>query len=164
MGSVIKSKSLPEKSIILKSVETIDYFDSFKINKATSDTIDKIVVEIFNSPAWVESLMSIRNSMVKIFGLKTGKQTEPEKDFYPIGSKLKYFRVIDRNENEIVFGEKDKHLNFISSILIDRTASEIYLNTLVHFNNIGGRLYFLPVKPFHKIIIKSLLKKLLKTS
>ena len=57
--------------------------------------------------------------------------------------------------------ENDKHLNFRTSVLIDRKEplSHIYLTTIVKFNNIWGRLYFIPVKPFHRIIIKTLLKK-----
>ena len=56
-------------------------------------------------------------------------------------------------------GEDDKHLNFRTSIMIDKSKSTISLITLVHFNNVWGKLYFLPVKPFHRLIIRSLLKK-----
>jgi hypothetical protein len=59
-------------------------------------------------------------------------------------------------------GEDDKHLNFRASILHDKAEGTIYLTTLVHFNNVWGRLYFLPVKPFHKIIMKTLLTRYLK--
>jgi hypothetical protein len=35
----------------------------------------------------------------------------------------------------------------------------VYLSTIVQFKIFFGWRYFLPVKPFHRIIIKSLLNK-----
>lgn len=112
----------------------------------------KTAAEIFKLPKWVNWLMKIRNSIVGIFGLKTAKE---ERD-----GQTMYFAVIEQNENEIVMGEKDKHLDFRASVLVDKAYSFLYVTTLVHFNNFGGRVYFFPVKPFHKIILKSLLKRL----
>jgi hypothetical protein len=93
--------------------------------------------------------------------LKTGNPLREEKTFFPVGSRAGYFTVLDRNENEIVMGEKDKHLNFNTSVFIDRENAFIYLTTIVHFNNILGKAYFIPVKPFHKLIIKSSLRNYL---
>jgi hypothetical protein len=106
--------------------------------------------------------MKLRDIIVKGFGLKTGDKNdiiiEPH---YSIGSKAVYFTVLDRNENEIVMAENDKHLNFSTSVMVEKdpASSTINLSTIVQFNNFFGSLYFLPVKPFHRIIIKSLLKK-----
>ena len=105
--------------------------------------------------------MKIRDQFVGIFGLATGSKENTNIDsFYPIGSKAVYFTVLDRNENEIVMAENDKHLNFRTSVFIDRhdITSTIYFSTVVSFNNIWGKLYFVPVKPFHRLIIRSLLK------
>ena len=96
-------------------------------------------------------LMGIRDSVVGIFGLKTGKEI--------LKGQTTNFPIIEQLENEIVMGENDKHLDFRTSVSVDRENSFIYLTTIVHFNNLFGRLYFLPVKPFHKIIVKSSLKR-----
>jgi hypothetical protein len=55
----------------------------------------------------------------------------------------------------------DTHLNFRVSVLIDRGKSYIYTTTLVHYNNRWGKLYFFFVKPFHRIIVRSIMKRLL---
>lgn len=152
MRKVTRLTVIPENSIIANGFDGIDYCDSFRLIKTTNDSIEKIAADIFKMPKWVNWLMSIRNSIVGIFGLKISK------DF-----KIKqttYFAMIEQNENEIVMGENDKHLDFRASVLVDRSNSFIYLTTLVHFNNFWGKVYFLPVKPFHKIILKSLLKRL----
>jgi hypothetical protein len=69
------------------------------------------------------------------------------------------FTVSARNGNEIVMEEDDKHLTFGTSVLIDREQSEIYLTTVVKYHNWGGRLYFIPVKPVHRMLVKSQIKR-----
>ncbi|MBN1925511.1 MAG: DUF2867 domain-containing protein [Prolixibacteraceae bacterium] len=166
MKKVKRTNKVPENSIIAKDFVKTDYCDSFQIVTQNDDTIDKITTDIFQTPKWADILMGIRNSVVKIVGLKGGgrKMDTHSSDFYPIGSKAVYFTVIDRNENEIVMAENDKHLNFKVSVLLDRHGNNVAINltTIVKFNNFLGHLYFLPVKPFHRIIIISLLKRILK--
>jgi len=163
MKPIVEFDNVPDSSIILKDFGKVDYCDSFQLQKRTNDSIDKITTNAFKMPGWVNFLMKIRNSIVGIFGLKTDFKNGKNLLFQnPTDSKSALFNVINRNDNEIVMGENDKHLNFRLSVLIIRkeSLSEIYLTTIVKFNNIWGRLYFLPVKPFHKIIVKSLLKKI----
>lgn len=108
--------------------------------------------------------MKIRNCIVGLFGLKAGNKQEANvADHYSTGSKAVYFTVTDRNDCEIIMAENDKHLNFRASVLINRngTDSKIYLTTIVRYNNFLGRLYFMSVKPFHSIIMKSILKRAL---
>ena len=142
---------IPENSVISNGFDRIDYFDTYCAVKSTGDSAEKIAAEIFKLPKWVNGLMNIRNSIAAIFGLKSNKKARE--------GQTTYFTVIEKNENEIVMGENDKHLNFRVSVFLDRANSLIYLTTLVHFNNFLGRAYFFPVKPFHKIIVKSILKR-----
>lgn len=162
MSYVTKMDHIPGNSLVLMNFGKIDYYDAYQISKKTNDTIDKITTKIFKMPVWVQFLLKVRDSIVGIFGLRTGDMKDPNTEvFYPIGSKAVYFTVLDRNDNEIVMAETDKHLNFRVSVLIERndTISKIYLTTAVKFNNIWGRLYFWPVKPFHRLIIRSILKR-----
>jgi len=54
-------------------------------------------------------------------------------------------------------GEEDRHLVFRTSVLVTGIfdASFVHVTTIVRFNNIWGRFYFLPVKPFHRLIVES---------
>jgi len=151
MKIITSLSTIPEKSVLANGFGTIDYCDSYRIVKATNDTAEEIAAIILKQSKWEKCLMGIRDSIVGIFGLKTGKDIRK-------GQKT-LFPVIEQNENEIVFGENDKHLNVKVSVLVDRINSYIYLTTIVHFNNFFGRLYFLPVKPFHRIIVKSSFKR-----
>lgn len=163
MQSVKRVKEIPDSSLIKIGFDNIDYWDSYKTERIVSGTIENITTDMFELPNWANILLSIRNRAVKIFGLKTDstKSVNDPVNFV-VGSKAGFFNVIDRNENEIVLGENDKHLNFRVSVLIKKqdAISVIYLITIVKFNNIWGWIYFLPVKPFHQLIIKTMLKNL----
>lgn len=155
----------PERSILLKELKYFDYCDSFKVMIFKMESLDKITTQIFQTPRWADMLMRIRNAFARLIGLDTGgyKRDTYVSDYYPIGSRAVYFTVIDRNDNEILMAENDKHLNFRVSVLKiqEEAITYIYLSTVVKFNNSLGRLYFFFVKPFHRIIIISLLKRLL---
>ncbi|MBU3916777.1 DUF2867 domain-containing protein [bacterium] len=60
-------------------------------------------------------------------------------------------------------GSDDKHLYYRISVMKKEIeqGTEIYLNTIVKFKNIWGRIYFLPVSLGHKLVVKSLLKRLI---
>lgn len=100
--------------------------------------------------------------MVSIFGLKTsGKLTDRQKQLDAFtcepGEQLALFKVFNKTDNEVILGEDDKHLNFRVSLFLDHKKSEtkkktLTITTTVEFNNWFGRLYFLPVRPFHNLL------------
>jgi hypothetical protein len=153
MKKVTKSASIPGESTIANGFGSIDYHDTYSIIKATDKTAEEISKKLMQLPDWVTVLFFIRNRIVGVFGLKTDKKTQKPDAF---------FKVVENRDDEFVMGEDDKHLNFRASILKDKTNETISLTTVVHYNNVWGRVYFFPVKPFHKIIMKVLLKRYLK--
>ena len=162
--SVINKSSIPENSIIPEFISDIDYEDcySFSISNNTM-SIQELYVAIFSSaPKWVEGLMRFRNWLVKFFGLKTEMKKAPDAEFQ-VGDKVGIFTIFNILENEIIAGEDDRHLNFRVSILREITeTTQISVATLVHYNNRFGRFYMSIVKPFHRLVVKSLIKKAIK--
>ncbi|MDR0748629.1 MAG: DUF2867 domain-containing protein [Tannerellaceae bacterium] len=153
MKKVIKSENIPLKSTVANGFGRIDYQDIYSIAQQTGKTAKEISKELLAMPGWVSVLFRLRNRIVGVFGLKTDRNT-PKAEIF--------FTVIENREDEIVMGEVDKHLNFRASILKDESGSTISLITVVHYNNVWGKVYFFPVKPFHKIIMRVLLKRYLK--
>ena len=153
MNKIIKLKAIPEKSHISNGFEKIDYSDSYSIKKTTHKSMEDISKEIMTLPDWAIFLFSLRNKIVKKFGLKTDTKNNEQKTF---------FTLIEKNKNEIVLGEDDKHLNFRASIMREQLEDTIILTTVVHFNNGFGKVYFFLIKPFHKLIMRTLLKRQLK--
>jgi len=168
---IYKSK-LPEKSVLNDKKKTFNYIDSFEglyIDKDISVTSTEIGKAFFASgPKWVEKLFSLRNQIVTLFGLKiSGSVTEMKKKLETFncesGEQLGLFKVYAKSEHEVVLGEDDKHLNFRVSLFSDTQLKEnsfrkLTITTTVEFNNWFGRLYFLPVRLFHQLIVPTMLK------
>ncbi|MCK8522939.1 DUF2867 domain-containing protein [Aquimarina sp. D1M17] len=162
--------TLPENSILFGTA--FDYADSYKSNFSSSEVItQKELGKAFflSAPKWVGALMTLRNTIVSVFGLKTGgsitKRNLQNEDFdFKKGQSVGIFKIYDKNENEIIMGEDDSHLDFRVSLLLQPQNDQkaLTISTLVTFNNWLGKLYFLPVKPFHKIIVRNMLKRTLK--
>ena len=160
MDSINKS-SLPSVSKINKFIDRNDYEDcySFTIPNNTK-SIQELYISIFSSaPKWGDKLMTLRNKIVHLFGLKT-EMTKNLDSQFEVGDKIGIFTIYDIQENEIIAGENDKHLDFRVSILrIVNKETKVFVSTLVQYHNWFGKLYFFIVKPFHKIVVKSLIKK-----
>ena len=170
---MISKTEIPQNSL-LRQTGPYDYEDSFSIaiidakNKITVD--DVVQVFMTSSPTWVKMLMTLRNKIVAPFGLKTGtdtRQITAEKMEFNTGSRIGLFKIMARNENEIIVGEDDKHLNFKVSLWLRSDSAngnnkEVILSTAVNFNNWLGRLYFAVVKPFHKLIVPVMMKQMAK--
>lgn len=165
---VKKYKTIPKDSLVGKSFGNFDYYDAYSItiNGRNSFSIDFLFSKFSNiSPAWMQALMKIRNFLVSFIGLKTGELDTVSENDLKEGCRIGFFIITARNENEIVFGEDDKHLNFESSLLLKSDGENKYLYsiTIVKFHNFTGRAYFFFIKPFHKLIIRSVLKQLART-
>ena len=128
-----------------------DYCDrvSKRIKTTEPLTPDCLFEAMFcDFPAPVAWLMRLRNALVKPFKLKGGDG----------------FRnlVSERNDEEIILSKKDRHLDFLVSIYCSQlqdgwqTAS---VTTVVKFNNTFGRIYFIAIWIFHKLLTKSLFLK-----
>ena len=112
------------------------------------------------------------NSITPLRGLKTSKNVKNKEEIIRNlkgvpNEQIGLFKIFESSSNEIVMGEDDKHLNFRVSLLLDSSSSHqelknITITTTVQFNNTFGKLYFLPVKPFHHQIVPSILKGIIK--
>ncbi|MCQ2180360.1 MAG: DUF2867 domain-containing protein [Bacteroidales bacterium] len=128
-----------------------DYNDSVfkRIKPAEPLTPDCIFEDMFcNFPKPVAWLMKMRNALVKPFGLQGGSG----------------FRslVSERNDEEIIICKNDRHLCFWVSIYCSRPEDgwqEAAVTTVVKFNNLLGKIYFIGIWVFHKLLVKSLFRK-----
>ncbi|MDD8018972.1 MAG: DUF2867 domain-containing protein [Bacteroidota bacterium] len=167
----ITKTALPINSLIEKSFPRFDYADAYVCKFGTNKqiTTDDLVFAFFDSgPKWVVTLFYLRNSIAKVFGLKAPgtddldalrKNIKVEK-----GNGLGLFKVLDKTADEVLLGEDDKHLNFRLSFFLcndELTKTNTFiLSTTVLMNNRLGKLYFLFVKPFHNIIVPTIMKEI----
>ncbi|WP_100615704.1 DUF2867 domain-containing protein [Confluentibacter citreus] len=167
---------IPNDSVLNASHKKYHYVDSFQgiindaNNKFTSGDVGKAFFS--SGPKWIGHLFAMRNRIASLFGLKTaGNLTDRERQLENFkcepGERLGLFKVFTKTENEVILGEDDKHLNFRVSLFLKEQTNKTYykeltVSTAVEFNNWFGRLYFLPVRPFHKRIVPTMLKSIAK--
>jgi len=172
----IKKTEIPKNSLLKTNNMSYDYIDSFQgqfIDKFQKIGTTEIGKSFFSSgPKWIDKLFALRNKLVGLFGLKTsGKITDRQNMLDNFkgekGEQIGLFKVFDKTDDEIILGEDDKHLNFRISLFIDKqnenkTNKKLIISTTVKFNNWFGRLYFFPVRLFHKLIVPTMLKGIIK--
>jgi len=133
-------------------------FFSPKIN-----SLEKAIELSFSpfSNGWINYLFRLRDWLVKPFNLKTAEDYNLE---FPSkiekGGTVGFFDVKDANDKEVLMYTEDSHLSayFCISFLQSNDKKTLKSSTIVFLNNRLGKVYFFIIKPFHKLIIKRMLK------
>jgi hypothetical protein len=111
-----------------------------------------------HSPRWVDNLLAMRN-LVAPSGLKTGAPSSTS-----ISGTLGIFPVLSGAQDRLVAGFDDSHLDF--RVVVDVAGadlvSSVTMTTLLVPNNLLGRAYLATILPFHRIIIRSILRQVIK--
>ena len=158
-------------SLIRRATPNPDFEDCFTTTFTSNKTIDldTLVYKSFSTLAngWVDLLFRLRNVLVKPFKLKTSPDNRPVMKIRPKiekGGNVAFFDVKEVNNEEVLMYAEDSHLNayFSISLVQEVTCTTLSCSTSVNFHNIFGRVYFVFVKPFHKLIIKSMLRRIAK--
>lgn len=173
----ILKTELPKASLLHTTPHPYHYVDSFQgmlydvDNTITPGDVGKAF--FISGPKWVEKLFALRNNIVAGLGLKTAGDISDRKQKLAYftcepNEQMGLFKVFAKTEHEVIFGEDDKHLDFRVSLLLqplenDSTKKALTISTTVVFHNGLGRLYFLPVRPFHKLIVPVMLKGIITT-
>ena len=158
-----KTTIIPAMSKLKFDEKSFHYIDSYMGQYLTNShyyTITDISELFFNSgPKWADFLMSIRDKIVGLFGLKTASKISDEERNHGAlkfeeGEQLNIFKLYSKSESELIMGDDDKHLNFRVSLLL--------ITTVVTYRNWLGKIYFIPVKPFHGFIVKETLRRMIR--
>jgi hypothetical protein len=166
----IQQISIPACSLLEKNELSIDYSDSFssRFHSEQRLTLETCVRYCLNNlPAWIVFLLKIRNILVIPFGLKSGN--ESDKDYlFPIisiskGSQAGFFKVQDLTNEEALLFITDSHLDAWLSVIVKDLPDqqEICMTTAVKFHNLTGKIYFFFIKPFHKLVIRSMINRVI---
>ncbi len=154
---MISKVEVPKESAIFEYISDVDYSDAYKMPLSNPHlSAEEIYIHIFSHiPSWVVQLMVVRNKVVSLFGLKTGDGVSHKK-VLTVGKKAGFFLIYSIEEEEIIAGEDNIHLNFRVSVL--KKNEEVIISTLVHYNNLFGKIYMSIITPFHKIVVKAMMK------
>lgn len=154
MGVVVEQRvTLPHPDL-----PEADWADSYavRVERSDLDPLDVARDLLGRAPRWVAVLLKIRNRIVGLFGLKSAELELTGQD------RVGGFPVIERDERHVLLGFNDKHLDFRIVVAIEAEGAKhqhVSLTTLVQRHNLFGRVYILVITPFHKLIVKTFLRR-----
>lgn len=159
--------NIPWDSLIQEATPTSDYDDCFEISFIARKDVNcsDVVYHSFGSfsKGWIDYLVRLRNFLVKPFDIKTSEEEKVNFDFNkPIekGERVDFFEVANTSENEVLLYGEDMHLEAYLAISIEKhkKLTTIRFATTVNLRNTFGKVYLFVIKPFYKLIVKSMLK------
>lgn len=108
------------------------------------------------SPWWVDTRMKLRDAIVAPLGLKTARSARHDKI-----EKIGFFPLLSETPQRVVAGFNDSHLDF--RVVIDvapaGSGQRVTATTIVLMHNWTGRTYLSIIKPFHRMVVRSMLKQ-----
>jgi hypothetical protein len=162
-----RAVALPPGSRIDDLLPQADLADAFAIDipSGSTDDIDTLVRHVLGSPAaGFRTLLGLRDALVAGFGIKTTRQLRDEPADHA-APRIFIFRVYAVHVDEMILGEDDKHLDFRASVRLrgdqrgSVSARELVLTTVVHCHNLLGRCYIALIRPFHRLVVRSMLRR-----
>jgi len=145
------------------NVDTAALLTGAQFSDAFSVTVESAALDarraaermLGRSPRWIRALMALRDYLVTPFGLKTSPPAGTHADAIGI------FPVLSDTPNRLVAGFDDAHLDF--RVVVDVTSSgagqRVTATTLVLTHNLLGRVYLAIILPFHRLIVRAMLRQ-----
>ncbi|MEO6104188.1 MAG: DUF2867 domain-containing protein [Pseudoxanthomonas sp.] len=163
---VVTCMLLPPQSSIGKIYGRVDLSDSYSVTLPPGTCHDPEILArfVFSRRArWMDLLMAVRDVAVSAFGLKTSTQLVGVETAAQ-GERIAIFRIFHVDKREIILGEDDSHLDFRISVLHlpaeePESESRLVVSTVVHCHNRLGRTYLRIITPFHRVIVRSILRR-----
>ncbi len=134
-----------------------DWADCYELQVPKSDLTAIVAARAMlgRFPPWVRLLMSLRNSVTSLFGLKsTGSNLEANK------GTIGFFPIVSQSDDQVVLGFDDRHLNFrvVIGVRDDGQGRRLVdTTTLVRRKILLGRIYIALITPFHRLIVSKML-------
>jgi hypothetical protein len=108
------------------------------------------------APRWIGALTALRNILVAPFGLKTsGASATTPRDMIGI------FPVISQTPDRLIAGFNDIHLDFrvVVDVATHGAGQQVTATTLVRTHNGLGRTYLAIILPFHRLVVRAMLRQ-----
>jgi len=118
-------------------------------------------------PSWVKFLYGIRWGFVRLLGMKQENmpsmpQQRPEDINFESGKPAAFFTIEQAEENHFwIASAKEKHLDAYIVVAVEpisETMNRFHVATIVHYNDWSGPVYFNVIRPFHHIVVSSMMK------
>jgi hypothetical protein len=156
---------MPANCTFSRELAKLYYWDSFEacLGRAELSMTDIYLGIFAHLPGWINWLLVLRTKIVSVFGIKGPTSAQLNnveiKKKYVAGETIALFTLFSRDDNEIVTGGDDKHLDFRVSVLrlSEDGVSKVVLTTIVTPHNVFGKAYLFFILPFHKFAVRTVM-------
>jgi hypothetical protein len=144
-----------EAGALLAGAQFIDAY-SVTIHGTALDARHAAWKMLEKQPRWIWALMTLRDFVVRPFGLKTAETARRA-----ASDRVGFFPVLSETPQRIVAGLNDRHLDFRVVVEVARsgTGQSVTATTVVLTHNWLGRTYLAIILPFHRLIVRSMLRQ-----
>ncbi|WP_267278534.1 DUF2867 domain-containing protein [Arthrobacter sp. CDRTa11] len=141
------------RSMAFSSIPAPDYADVIVLpvpvgqRECPSDprTWAETMFSLKSMPAWVTALLGVRQAVVGLVGINKA----------PAG----VFAVSKVHGEEALISADDTHLDFRCGVAYDAGARLLRVTTAVRLKGWRGRLYFLPVRLLHPLVVHAMMAR-----
>jgi hypothetical protein len=142
-----------DSGVLLAGAQFSDAY-SIAIDGTVLDVRQAAEKMLARGPRWIDMLLALRNLMVASLGLKTSAPSDAS-------DVIGIFPVVSQTLGRLVAGFDDRHLDF--RVVVDVTSlgrgQRVTATTLVLTHNLLGRAYLAIILPFHRLIVRSMLRQ-----
>ncbi len=134
------------------------FADAFRVTVGPPRLTARTAAErmLRDPPRWIGGLLRLRNRIVAPFGLVAPDPYGPR-----AAGRIGIFPVMSETPDRLVLGLDDSHLDF--RLVVDVAAAgagcEVTATTVVLTHNPLGRAYLAAILPFHRIIVRTMLRR-----
>jgi hypothetical protein len=135
---------------VLEAFTRIDYEDTFQVPIPSGRSLDiQSIIEGFII------------SMQPWFPRKPGRKKGMDVEIHP-GGNIGGWEVFSKSGSEIIIGLNRKHIDLRLALRIvgEKHPEKVAATTVARFNNLFGRLYFIPVRYGHQIVLAETVRRL----
>ncbi|MBN4047426.1 DUF2867 domain-containing protein [Acidimicrobiaceae bacterium AH-315-P05] len=156
-NGTLVSQAAPATGAIVTSIyDSPDYLDRFvkDVAPGTFDSVDDVATAWFTEqPTWLRIVST--NTLTR-----RALQDAIATGGYRIGTSVGAWEIIDRDDDEIVFGDDMGFMQYRFSLRLSASAAQIEAATAVKYLwPRAGRYYFAIVRPIHTRFVKVMLRK-----
>lgn len=160
-----QARDLPAHTQIKQLADGAFFQDCYQIPVAPDapSALALYLLFVRRTPTWVSRLMSLRNRITSLLGLKDLGHLQAvgtkSADQYVIGDRVGIFSLTYLSDHEIILSDADKHLDVHVSICKLSAAGQhcMAVSTVVHVHNWLGKIYMFFITPIHKMIVPAML-------
>jgi hypothetical protein len=143
--------------------------DHIDVKSVTSDLPmqDFVAGMLSYQPAWMTFLYGVRWAFVRLLGMKQegvprSQRLRPEDVSLTPGDAAFFFKVAAAAPEQYWFAEaSESHLTAKLGVVVEPLSNgqrRFYVVTVVYYHKWTGSLYFNVIRPFHHIVVGSMMK------